>query len=97
MPVAHGAAGRVPDERRSLSDDDANAARRFRGRSRTGAAFAVAQLLNKRDGPPFEGSDEVRFAEFARGVAPVLEGWVRMSNAEARRAELMRSAREESP
>jgi hypothetical protein len=59
---------------------------------RRGELFAVAQLLNKRDGAPFDGNDEARFAEFARGVAPILEGWVRMSNAEARRAELMRSA-----
>ena len=45
---------------------------------RRGEVFAVAQLLNKRDGRPFDEADEARFAEFARGIAPVLEGWVRM-------------------
>ena len=49
--------------------------------------FAVAQLLNKRDGRPFDDADEARFAEFARGIAPVLEGWARMAAAEAARSE----------
>ncbi|HEY8121896.1 MAG TPA: ATP-binding cassette domain-containing protein [Myxococcota bacterium] len=53
-----------------------------------GAVFAVAQLLNKRGGAPFDASDEARFREFARGVAPILEGWARMGAAsEARRTE----------
>jgi adenylate cyclase len=45
---------------------------------RSGAVFAVAQLLNKRGGAPFDASDEARFQEFARGLAPILEAWARM-------------------
>jgi len=48
---------------------------------RRGEVVAVAQLLNRRDGRPFDDADEVRFAEFARGIAPVLEGWIRMAAA----------------
>jgi hypothetical protein len=42
------------------------------------AVFAVAQLLNKRGGAPFDASDEARFQAFARGLAPILEAWARM-------------------
>jgi putative ABC transport system ATP-binding protein len=46
---------------------------------RRGEVIAVAQLLNKRDGRPFDDADESRFAEFTRGIGPVLEGWLRMA------------------
>jgi energy-coupling factor transporter ATP-binding protein EcfA2 len=47
--------------------------------SRAGRVFAVAQLLNKRDGAPFADADEERLAAFTRSVGPVLESWSRMS------------------
>ena len=53
--------------------------------SRRGDVFAVAQLLNKRSGGAFDEADETRFREFTRALAPILEAWVRMANAEARR------------
>ena len=53
---------------------------------RGGAVFAVAQLLNKRGGAVFDALDELRFREFARGLAPILEVWARMA-VETRRAE----------
>ena len=56
--------------------------------SRSGDVFAVAQLLNKRNGMAFDASDEARFREFTRGVAPILEGWARMGTNEARRTAL---------
>jgi putative ABC transport system ATP-binding protein len=46
---------------------------------RRGEVFAVAQLLNKQSGVPFGDADEAKFAEFVRGIAPVLEGWARMA------------------
>ncbi len=46
---------------------------------RRGAVFAVAQLLNKRSGEPFDAGDEERFRAFTRGVAPILEAWAGMS------------------
>ena len=46
---------------------------------RRGEVIAVAQLLNKRTGTPFDDADEGRLSEFARGIAPVLEGWIRMA------------------
>ena len=56
--------------------------------SRSGDVFAVAQLLNKRNGMAFDASDEARFREFTRGVAPILEGWARMGTNEVRRMAL---------
>ena len=56
--------------------------------SRSGDVFAVAQLLNKRNGMAFDASDEARFREFTRGVAPILEGWARMGTNEMRRTAL---------
>ena len=52
---------------------------------RRGEVFAVAQLLNKRNGTSFDEADETRFLHFARGIAPVLEGWARMAAVEAGR------------
>ncbi len=54
--------------------------------------FAVAQLLNKRSGSPFDASDELRFRELTGGVAAILEGWASMGASEARRMELRRPA-----
>jgi putative ABC transport system ATP-binding protein len=56
--------------------------------NRRGEVFAVAQLLNKRSGTPFDASDEAKFRELAGGVAAILEGWARMGASEARRMEL---------
>jgi putative ABC transport system ATP-binding protein len=44
-----------------------------------GQVFAVAQLLNRRDGQPFEARDERRFAEFAGSIAVLLETWSRLA------------------
>jgi adenylate cyclase len=41
--------------------------------------FAVAQVLNKRDGGAFGRIDEQRFAEFADSLGVVLESWWQMS------------------
>jgi putative ABC transport system ATP-binding protein len=57
---------------------------------RSGAVFAVAQLLNKRSGAPFDAGDEERFRAFTSGVAPILEAWVRMGASEERRREAWR-------
>jgi adenylate cyclase len=48
---------------------------------RGGRVFAVAQLLNKRSGEPFDANDERRFADFTRSIGVVLESWVRMGSA----------------
>lgn len=42
-------------------------------KNRDGQVFAVAQLLNRRDGKPFEESDERRFAEFLDSLGVILE------------------------
>jgi putative ABC transport system ATP-binding protein len=41
--------------------------------------FAVAQLLNKNGGEPFEAEDEARLREFASSIGVVLESWWRMT------------------
>ena len=46
---------------------------------RAGRVFAVAQLLNKRSGAPFDDADEDRLRAFTRSIAVVLESWERMS------------------
>lgn len=38
--------------------------------------FAVTQLLNRRDGQPFDERDERRFAEFAGSLGVLLESLV---------------------
>ncbi len=38
-----------------------------------GKAFAVAQLLNRRDGQPFDDRDEARYKEFLESIGLVLE------------------------
>ena len=39
----------------------------------SGHVFAVAQLLNRRDGKPFDENDEKRFADFTRSTGLILE------------------------
>ncbi len=47
-------------------------------RDSSGAVFAVAQLLNRKDGKPFDDKDEIRFAEFIRSLGVILETWARL-------------------
>ena len=42
-------------------------------RDRSGEVFAVAQLLNRKDGNPFDANDERRFGEFTDSLGVVLE------------------------
>lgn len=42
-------------------------------KNRAGNVFAVAQLLNRRDGQPFDEGDEKRFAEFLQSIGVILE------------------------
>ena len=42
-------------------------------KNQAGQVFAVAQLLNRRDGQPFDEGDEVRFAEFLTSIGVILE------------------------
>ncbi len=49
-----------------------------------GRVFAVAQLLNRRDGAPFDANDEARFAVFASSLGVVLESWEQMSRRSGR-------------
>jgi len=44
----------------------------------SGEVFAVTQLLNRRDGQPFDENDERRFAEFAASLGILLESLVGM-------------------
>jgi len=44
----------------------------------SGNVFAVTQLLNRRDGQPFDENDERRFAEFAASLGILLESLVGM-------------------
>ena len=39
----------------------------------TGKVFAVAQLLNRKDGQPFDQRDEQRFAIFIQSIGIILE------------------------
>jgi putative ABC transport system ATP-binding protein len=43
-----------------------------------GDVFAVTQLLNRRDGRPFDGDDERRFSEFAASLGVLLESAVKL-------------------
>jgi putative ABC transport system ATP-binding protein len=52
-------------------------------RNRAGRVFAVAQLLNRRDGKPFDDGDEARFAEIASSIGVILETWWRMQRQRA--------------
>jgi len=42
-------------------------------KNRGGRVFAVAQLLNRRDGKPFEAADEQRFSRFIESIGVILE------------------------
>jgi putative ABC transport system ATP-binding protein len=42
-------------------------------KDRDGKVFAVAQLLNRRDGQPFDSSDEARFGDFVGPLGLILE------------------------
>jgi putative ABC transport system ATP-binding protein len=44
-----------------------------------GRVFGVAQVLNRRDGQPFDAQDEARFRDFMRSLGVILESWWRMS------------------
>ena len=44
-----------------------------------GEVFGVSQLLNRRDGRPFDAEDERRFQEFVGPIAVMLETWWRTS------------------
>ena len=48
--------------------------------------FAVAQLLNKRDGERFDAADERRFNDFAVSIGVILESWWHMRERAGRRA-----------
>ena len=42
-------------------------------KNREGKVFAVAQLLNRRDGKPFDDLDEARFATFIQSIGVIFE------------------------
>jgi hypothetical protein len=44
---------------------------------RNGTVFAVTQLLNRRDGKPFDEADTRRYAEFATSLSVLLESRAR--------------------
>jgi adenylate cyclase len=46
---------------------------------RQGELFAVAQLLNRRDGQAFDSNDEERFAKFASAMGLILQSWWQMA------------------
>lgn len=46
----------------------------------SGDVFAVAQLLNRADGEPFDEEDEVHFAEFVGSIGVLLETWSTLSD-----------------
>jgi GAF domain-containing protein len=41
--------------------------------NRSGRVFAVAQLLNRLDGKPFDDKDERKFVEFTESIGVILE------------------------
>jgi putative ABC transport system ATP-binding protein len=47
--------------------------------SAQGEVFAVSQLLNRRDGKPFDAEDERRFTELLQPIGVMLETWWRMT------------------
>ncbi len=48
-------------------------------RDAQGNVFAVAQLLNRGDGKPFDAADERRFSEFLQPIGVMLETWSHMT------------------
>jgi putative ABC transport system ATP-binding protein len=53
---------------------------------RSGQVFAVTQLLNRRDGQPFDDHDAKRYQEFAASLSVLLESLVALSNKPGRRS-----------
>ena len=53
-------------------------------RDRGGDVFAVTQLLNRRDGRPFDGADERRYADFAASLSVLLESLARIDASDRR-------------
>ena len=51
---------------------------------RRGDVFAVTQLLNRRDGQPFDEADERRYADFAASLGVLLESLVEIDDGRAR-------------
>ncbi len=49
-------------------------------RNQENSIFAVTQLLNRKDGKPFDDGDEKKFAQFARSLGVILEALHRMHN-----------------
>ena len=49
-----------------------------------GEVFAVAQLLNRRDGEPFDAQDENRFSEFVQSLGVIFETQLDMSRQDLR-------------
>ena len=47
-----------------------------------GEVFAVAQLLNREDGLPFDADDEKRFRQLTDSVGVILEGWWKLVEAQ---------------
>jgi putative ABC transport system ATP-binding protein len=54
-------------------------------RDRAGDVFAVTQLLNRRDGLPFDAADERRYADFAASLSVLLESLARIDAGDRRR------------
>jgi len=50
---------------------------------RSGEVFAVTQLLNRRDGQPFDAADEKRYADFAASLGVLLESLIAMDRSPA--------------
>ena len=42
-------------------------------KNRSGEVFAVAQLLNRKDGQPFDAGDEERFTQFTESIGVIFE------------------------
>ncbi|MGH9888588.1 MAG: hypothetical protein ACREBE_23850, partial [bacterium] len=49
-------------------------------RASSGDVIAVAQLLNRSDGKPFDEQDETRFVEFMRSIGVILEGFAKVES-----------------
>ena len=48
-------------------------------RDKAGEVFAVAQLLNRKDGERFDEADEKRFMQFTESVGVILQSWWQMA------------------
>ena len=53
-------------------------------RDSAGAVIAVAQLLNRTDGKPFDAQDETRFSDFMRSIGVILESWAKLEHGRGR-------------